>query len=150
VIASAARPASAAHVESATTAMPPHGWNTHGLVATGISITCLTPFTARGLLFVVRRDSATDDGRARDHGDQHVGQRDVGAEARGAGDVRHAVEQRAGLGSLTWASSANGRGFGSFGTGQLRGGPDDVLEVERPLGRRMHDLVVRDHAGLRA
>lgn len=47
VIASAARPFIAAQVFSATTAMPPHGWNSHGGFGTGISTICVTPGTAR-------------------------------------------------------------------------------------------------------
>src|SRR5438046_1125535 len=45
-IVSAARPFIAAHVLSATTARPPHGWNLHGGFADGIATTRLTPGTA--------------------------------------------------------------------------------------------------------
>ena len=91
---SAARPFSAAQVLSATTAMPPHGWNMYGGFGAGMADDAFDAGNLERPRGVVAQHLAADDRGSGDDRDQHAGQLHVGAEDGAPVDEGGAVEER--------------------------------------------------------
>ena len=151
VISSAARPRIAAHVWSASTATPPHGWNLHGGFGAASRRRCLTPgHRERARRRRTRATLPPTTGGRAITAISMPGSADVGAVHRRAGDDRRRVDERqrrlADVRQL-----ARGRSLTVFAWAPAAwlAAADELAERQRALRRPVHDRVVARGAGRR-